>query len=118
LDFDIFSMSPMTRGSPALPWWAAGGPCARPLAVDLDVGRLDPQAVGVLVGLVGDHALREQAGERLGDAQHALVLQGAGDEAGVEQVQHRVLDAADILVDRQPVVGGGLVDRRRRPWGR
>ena len=41
-----------------------------------------------------------------------VVGQGAGDEAGVEQVQHRVLDAADILVDRQPVVGRRLVDRR------
>ncbi len=29
-------------------------------------------------------------------------LHGAGEEAAVEQVQDRVLDAADVLVDRQP----------------
>ena len=29
----------------------------------------------------------------------------AGEEARVEQVQDRVLDAADILVDRQPILG-------------
>ncbi len=60
-----------------------------------------------------DHALGKQAIERLGHRQHALVLQGARDEPGVEQVQDRVLDPADILVDRQPLVGGRLVDRRR-----
>ena len=60
---------------------------------------------------MGDHALGEQAGERLATPDLAVVVQGPGDEAGVEQVQDRVLDAADILVDRQPVVGRGLVDR-------
>ena len=55
-----------------------------------------------------DHALGEQARERLLDRQQALVLQGAGDEAGVQQVQDRVLDAADVLVDRHPVVRGFL----------
>ena len=33
-----------------------------------------------------------------------MPLQRAGPEARVEQVQDRVLDAADILVDRQPVL--------------
>ena len=56
------------------------------------------------------HALREQAGERLVEADVAGRLHRAGEEARVEQVQDRVLDAADILVDRQPVVD--------RPCGR
>ena len=64
-----------------------------------------------LVGLVHDHALREQALERLFDrVQMAGRLHGAGEEARIEQVQDRVLDAADILVDRQPAVLA--VDRR------
>ena len=55
------------------------------------------------IGLVHDHALREQALERLVDASRCPVaLHGAGEEARIEQVQDRVLDAADILVDRQP----------------
>ena len=37
-----------------------------------------------------------------------VALHGAREEARIEQVQDRVLDAADILVDRQPAV-----DRRR-----
>ena len=60
-----------------------------------------------------DHALREQAGERLAARQveQAAVAQGAGEEAGVEQVEHRVLDAADVLIDGQPVGSFLLVDR-------
>ena len=44
----------------------------------------------------------------------------AGEEARIEQMQDRVLDAADILVDRQPVIGalsgstGSLVVADRR----
>ena len=38
-------------------------------------------------------------------AQIAAILHGAGEEARIEQVQDRVLDAADILVDGQPVIG-------------
>src|SRR5690606_23699893 len=41
----------------------------------------------------------------------AGVRQGAGDEAGVEQVKDRVFHAADVLVHREPFGGGGLVDR-------
>ena len=57
------------------------------------------------------HPLGEQAGEGLAHRHQAGVRQGAADEAGVEQVQDRVLDPADILVDRQPFVGGGAGDR-------
>ena len=43
-----------------------------------------------------------------GQVQHADIAQGAAEEARIEQVEHGVLDAADILIDRQPV-------RRLRP---
>ena len=50
-------------------------------------------------------------------AQLALVRQSPGDEARVKQVQHGVLDAADVLVDRHPVVRRRLVDRRFGAFG-
>jgi hypothetical protein len=59
---------------------------------------------------VRDHALGEQAGERLVEVEQAAGRHGAGVEARVEQVQDRVLDAADVLVDGQPVVGRGPLE--------
>ena len=41
-----------------------------------------------------------------------VLLHRPREEAGIEQMQDRVLDAADILIDRQPGVGD--VGRRRR----
>ena len=38
------------------------------------------------------------------DCEQAHVVQHHGEEARVEQVEHRVLDAADVLVHRHPVV--------------
>ena len=43
------------------------------------------------------------ARERLGEVDHAQVVQHLGDEARVEQVQDRVRDAADVLVDGRPL---------------
>ena len=62
---------------------------------------------GVAV-LVLDHALAQQVGEGLVHAQQAQVAQGLGKEATVEQVQNGVLDAADVVIDRHPTVGGFL----------
>ncbi len=47
----------------------------------------------------------------------AGVAHGAGEEARIEEVQDRVLDAADILVDRQPLVGGPRARSADRPCG-
>jgi hypothetical protein len=70
-----------------------------------------------LVGLVRDHALREQRAERLAHVRRQLqvagVANGAREEARIQQVQNGVLDAADVLVDGQPISGGLLVDRGR-----
>ena len=81
-------------------------------AVDRHLGRRHPFAVRLCVGLVHHHALGEQAGERLVDAGMAGRFHRAGEEARVEQMQNRVLDAADILIDRQPVVDDVAVGRR------
>ena len=79
-------------------------------ALDLDARRLDPLAGGVAIGLVHDHALREHAGEGLVWPAMPRLLHRAGEEARIEEVQDRVLDAADILVDGQPAID----DRRHR----
>ena len=73
-----------------------------------------PVAGVVAVGLVADHALRDQAGERLVEVEIAAAPQRPGEEARVEQVQDGVLDAADVLVDRQPVIDVRRDRRRRR----
>ena len=61
-----------------------------------------------------DHALVEEALERLLEMDEAHVLEDPADEPGVEQVQDRVLDAADVLVDRQPPVDARRVDHLLR----
>ena len=49
-------------------------------------------------------ALREQVARRFVTGDEPLVAQQLVIEAEIQQVQDRVLDAADVLVDRQPVV--------------
>ncbi len=63
-DLDIFSDAPIVTGN-VVPRLNA------PAVALFDFGRLQPLAVPVLIGLVADHALREQAGERFIDASHA-----------------------------------------------
>ena len=72
-----------------------------------------PRDLDILCAVHADHALGEQTGERLAQALggEAHVGQGLGVEAGVEQVQDGVLDAADVLVDRHPVAGDVRVER-------
>jgi hypothetical protein len=96
-DFDIFSIGPISTSSPVA---AEGWRAAVAAGLDLHLGRRDPAAVGLAIGLVHHHALGEHAGERLVHADMAGGLHRAGEEAAVEQMQDRVLDAADILVDR------------------
>jgi hypothetical protein len=55
--------------------------------------------------------LGEQTLERLGDRDAPEPLQRSRPEARVEQVQDRMLDPADILRDRQPLLGLGTVER-------
>ena len=60
-----------------------------------------------------DHPLREKRREWFVDGDHLGVVKGLHEEARIEQVQDRVLDAADVLVDRHPVVNLGLVEGQR-----
>ena len=60
---------------------------------------------------MGYHALREQAAERLSDFQLADPRKGSRPEAGVEQVQDRMLDSADILLHRQPALDRFRIER-------
>ncbi len=78
----------------------------RAVAVDQRL-RIDRVALGLghLGAVLEHHALREQARERLAGADQALVAHQLGKEARVQQVQDGVLDAADVLVHRQPLVG-------------
>uniref|UniRef100_A0A0N5A6W1 LigA n=1 Tax=Parastrongyloides trichosuri TaxID=131310 RepID=A0A0N5A6W1_PARTI len=97
----------------------AGGDAFAVHGFDAHVRRLDPARLAAVfmaveIGLVDHHPLGEEARERLLHVHLAGVRQGAGDEAGVEQVQDRVLYAADVLIDGQPFGGGGLVDRLGR----
>ena len=73
-------------------------------ALDDRRGR-DDVAAGLahLRAVVGDHALREQRLEGLLEVEVAEVGERLGEEARVHQVQDRVLDPADVLVDRHPL---------------
>ena len=55
----------------------------------------------------------EQPLERLAEADQAEVVQRLDEEARVEQVPLGVVDAADVLVDRHPVVDETPLERRR-----
>ena len=108
-DFDIFSIGPIATSSPVVDQHGAAAVAA---GLDLHLGRRDIAAVGLLIGLVHHHALGEHAGERLVHVDMAGGLHRAGEEAAVEQMQDRVLDAADILVDRHHPVDDGTRGRR------
>ena len=56
------------------------------------------------LGAFGDHhALGEQAARRLAVLDEADIAHHLGEEARVDQVQDGVLDAADVLIDLEPV---------------
>ena len=73
---------------------------------------LEPLAVAGAIGLVADHALGEEAGEGLVEVEVTAFGHGAGVKARIEQMQDRMLDPADVLVDRQPIVDRRAFDRR------
>ena len=85
-----------------------------------------PIAVIVTVGFVANHALGQQPGERFFQVKIAAALQGAGEEARIQQVQDSMFNPADILIHRQPIVGGlagksclalGIGEARKIPGG-
>ena len=88
-------------------------PGERPVGGLLDLAGLHRLAPAVAVGRGLDVALAEVGAERLVAAQVAQVVQHLVPEPRVEQVQHGVLDAADVEVDAARVAGarGGAGDR-------
>ena len=85
-------------------------------ALDL-LGQVIDRAAIVIAGLVNlmrHHALSEQSIERLNRrrGQMAGGVHGAGKEAGIEQVQDRMLHPADILIDIHPIADLGGIGRR------
>ncbi len=56
-------------------------------------------------------ALVEDAGERLPEADEPHLVHDLHEEPRVQEVAGRVVDAADVLRDRAPEVGGGTVER-------
>ena len=75
-------------------------------AIDLlgaEEHRHAPARIDAAIGLVRHHPLREQRGKRFLHRDLARMRQSPRPEAGVEQVQNRVLDAADIVLHRHPL---------------
>ena len=75
--------------------------------IPLDQGvRGDHVSLGLrhLVPGLGDHPLREEALERLGEGDHPDVPEDLHDEPRVKQVEDGVLDSPDVLVDREPPI--------------
>src|SRR5690606_35309775 len=70
---------------------------------------------------MADHALSEETGKRFVYPDMAGTPHRPREEARVEQVQDRVFDTSDVLVDRQPGVGclpvGGSLRPRRGEAG-
>ena len=60
------------------------------------------EVLGHLVAVADDHALREKPADRLVPVDQPEVPHHHREEAAVDQVQHRVLHASDVLVDREP----------------
>ena len=83
-----------------------------PVAVLRHLARFEIGAAFVAIGLVDHHALGEQAREGFVEIQIAAAAQRPREEARIEQVQHGVLDAADILIHRHPVGERPPVQRR------
>ena len=91
----------------------SSAPCPRRSAPRSSLGR-DHVALrlGHLRAVAGDHALGEQAVERLLHVEQLHVRQRLDEEARVHQVQDRVLHAADVLVDGHPALQHLAVPRR------
>ncbi len=58
-----------------------------------------------------DHTLVHQFMERLHKRDQAIVVKNFRPETGIQEVHNRVLRAADIKIDRQPVCSQSLIER-------
>ena len=85
-----------------------------PIPPHVFVGGLDVAArLRHLAALEDDGPLVPEADHRLVEGQFSQIAKGFGHEAHVQQVQDRVLDAAGVLLHRQPFPADRLVHERR-----
>ena len=113
-DFDIFSIEPISTGSPVE---ASIARRASPIPSILTFAGSIQSPLLAAIGLMHHHALREQPGKRLIDAGMSGLVHGASEEARIEQMQDRVLDAADVLVDGKPFIDDLAIGwRGLDPW--
>ena len=84
---------------------------------ELHISRVDPvffAIVSFTIKRVGnDHALSQQTLEWLIASEQAFIAHEFMEKARVEQVQNGVFDAADVLIDWQPLFAGGWFDHGR-----
>ena len=80
------------------------------LLADEVVGHHVALRLGHLGAVLDDHALAEQRHEGLVDLREAEVAEDLRVEPCIEEMEHGVLDTADVLVDRHPVVGRALLE--------
>ncbi len=112
LDLDIFSVPPICTG---LPSDLSTAPMTRAFSsrwMSTSAGLIqsfEPSAFSRIERLGDHHALAQQIGRRLVRLHHARVAHQLVVEAEIQQMQDRVFDTADVLINRQPVVGA-LVD--------
>ena len=70
--------------------------------------RATPRVILPIERVVQDHALGEQVAKWLIEPDQTKVAHHPGPEPGVKQVQDGVLDPADVLVHRHPVIIAGI----------
>ena len=70
-----------------------------------------------IIGLLGHHTLGEEPLEGLVCLHQIYVPKELGKKAGIEEVEYRVLDPADVLVNIHPVVRfRGVKGKAGRMW--
>ena len=98
---------------------SAGGVYQASVGRRLDLLRKKPLPGRALICLVANHALREEPGERFVEIEVAALFQCPGEEPRVKEVEDRMLDPANILVDGHPIIdrlpleGGGRARRAK-----
>ena len=80
-------------------------PCIGTIAFDNLIGSNNiTQRLGHFGAILIDHALSQEALERLLNFYQALIKKKFGEKTGIKQMQHGMLYTPDILVNRQPVI--------------
>src|SRR6266576_2791311 len=76
-----------------------------------ELARKKPAMLDTSVSLFRDHSLGQEATERLVDVDQVQIAQRFGKKARVKKMQHRMLDASDVLVNGHPIASFLDVER-------